>query len=123
MIRHHVQKSAADAKRYYAQADYYASQADLRSVFGGKAAERLGIAGAADKDQFDRLCDNLHPVTGQKLTARKNDERIVLIDLTFDGPKGAAVLEALAPPEERRRLREARIAAELETIAEMEPAM
>lgn len=120
MIRHHVQKSAADAKRYYAQADYYADGSVLRPEFGGKAAGLLGIDGPASMEQFDRLCDNCHPLTGRQLTPRTRDDRIVGIDLTFDGPKGAGVLEALAPPEERRRLTEARLKAEQETLAEIE---
>lgn len=125
MLRHHVQKSAAAAKRYYeaTAADYYSTGMDIRPVFGGKGAERLGIAGPADKKHFDRLCDNLHPITGEPLTQRQRQDRIVGIDYTLDGPKGAAVLEAFAPEEERRRLAEARRLSELETLAEMEERM
>lgn len=122
MIRHHVQKSAADAKRYYAAPDYYAEGHAHRNEFGGRGAERLGIAGPADKLAFERLCDNLHPVTGEQLTQRMNAERVVGIDFTFDGPKGFAVLEALASPEERGRLREALRQAGDETMREMEEA-
>src|SRR5204862_8239194 len=101
----HVQKSAADAKRYYATPDYYAEGAAHQNEFGGRAATLLGITGPAEKDAFERLCDNRHPLTGEQLTQRMKSERIVGIDFTFDGPKGFAVLEALASPEERRRLR------------------
>ncbi len=120
MIRHHVQKSASDAKRYYATPDYYAEGSAHQNEFGGKGAELLGIAGPAEKLAFDRLCDNLHPLTGEQLTQRMNAERIVGIDFTFDGPKGFAVLEALASPEERRQLREALRLAGDETMREME---
>lgn len=120
MIRHHVQKSASDAKRYYATPDYYAEGAGRQNEFGGKAANLLGISGPAEKLAFERLCDNLHPATGEQLTQRMNSERIVGIDFTFDGPKGFSVLEALAGPEERRRLREALRLAGDETMSEME---
>lgn len=118
MIRHHVQKSAADAKRYYARSDYYApGHAAPANELGGRAAELLGVAGPAEQLHFERLCDNLHPLTGQPLTARTREDRIVGVDLTFDTPKSVAVLEALTPDP---RIAEARREAALETMREIE---
>lgn len=45
MIRITQQTSAKDAKRYYAAADYYSEGQELIGSWGGKAAERLGLAG------------------------------------------------------------------------------
>ena len=64
-------RSDKAAKGYYSQGDYYASDRQkLSGVWDGQAAERLGLIGLVQKRAFDRLCGNLHPFTGQKLTAR-----------------------------------------------------
>lgn len=120
MIRHHVQKSAADAIRYYSYSDYLAEGTSLSSHLDGRAAERLGVAGSNAKEAFERLCHNLHPLTGEQLTERMRDDRIVGIDLTFDTPKWWAVLEALSP--DRERLAELRRRASDETMRELEAA-
>ena len=119
MIRHHVQKSAPDAKRYYQQPDYYAEGAVRTPALAGRAAERLGVEGSPESLHFERLVDNLHPITGQPLTARQRADRIVGIDLTFDGPKSLAILEALSGD---TALAEARRDAALETMQEIERA-
>src|SRR5262245_38817976 len=97
MIRKHVQKSAAAAVRYFKLADYLASGQVLRPELGGQAAERLGVGGSNTQQHFERLCYNLHPLTGEALTARTRDDRIVGVDVTFDPPKAWSVLEALSP--------------------------
>jgi conjugative relaxase-like TrwC/TraI family protein len=120
MLRYHVNRTAAGAKAYYGgNSDYRLEGQELEHGFGGNGAERLGLSGP-DKEAFERLCDNLHPQTGKTLTQRQKADRIVGVDFTFDGPKGFAVLEALASPEERERLREALHRSALETLQEME---
>jgi len=37
---------------------------------GGRASERMGPDRQVTKEAFDRLCDNLHPITGERLTLR-----------------------------------------------------
>jgi conjugative relaxase-like TrwC/TraI family protein len=120
MIRHHVQKSAADAVRYYQLADYLAEGQVLRPELGGRAAALLGVAGSNDKAHFERLCYNQHPLNGEPLTARTRSDRIVGIDLTFDVPKIWSVLEQLTP--NGSGLAEVRRRASLETMREMERA-
>ena len=119
MLRHHVQKVSDKAKRYYQAADYYAEGMDQRAALGGDAAKLLGVEGSLDKTHFERLCDNLHPVTDEKLTLRMKGERIVGIDLTFDGPKGYGVLTALTGDV---RLREALHLSAEETMEELQQA-
>ena len=85
-------KNSQDAKDYYAHLsrdDYFAKDApEHRPAYEGKTAELLGIRGMeATKESFYSLCDNRHPVTGEKLTARDKDDRRILTDMTFDVPK------------------------------------
>ena len=49
-----------------------------------------------DKLAFERLCDNLHPQTGEALTARTSSERTVGYDFTFSVPKSVSLLYALS---------------------------
>jgi conjugative relaxase-like TrwC/TraI family protein len=96
MIRISQQNSAAGAKRYYATADYYTEGQELVGAWGGKGATRLGLAGTVDKFSFERLCDNLHPQTGEPLTVRTRTERTVGYDFTFSVPKSVSLLYAMS---------------------------
>ena len=46
-------------------ADYYAEGQETVGQWGGKLAGVLGLSGTVTKEAFDRLCDNLHPRTGE----------------------------------------------------------
>src|SRR5580693_8378425 len=96
MIRIREQRSASDAKRYYATADYYSEGQELVGSWGGKGASRLGLAGTVDKAAFERLCDNLDPTTGRPLTVRTRSERTVGYDFTFSVPKSVSLLYAMS---------------------------
>jgi len=96
MIRISQQNSAAGAKRYYATADYYSEGQELVGSWGGKGADRLGLSGVVDKNSFERLCDNLHPQTGEPLTVRTRTERTVGYDFTFSVPKSVSLLYAMS---------------------------
>jgi conjugative relaxase-like TrwC/TraI family protein len=93
MLRFHQNTSAAEAKSYYTQADYYLEGGqETAGLWGGKAAVLLGLRGKVDKASFDRLCDNWHPLMGERLTARMKSDRTVGNDSTFDVPKSVSVL-------------------------------
>ncbi len=96
MIRITQQNSADGAKRYYATADYYSEGKEIIGSWGGKGASRLGLEGTVDKFSFERLCDNLHPKTGEQLTARTRSERTVGYDFTFSVPKSVSLLYAMS---------------------------
>jgi conjugative relaxase-like TrwC/TraI family protein len=99
MIRITQQNSAADAKRYYATADYYSQGQEIVGLWGGKGAALLGLDGTVDKFSFERLCDNLHPQTGEPLTVRTRTERRVGYDFTFSVPKSVSLLYAMSGDE------------------------
>ncbi len=119
MLRFHQSESASDAKRYYTQqADYYLdSGQETVGLWGGKAAALLGLSGTVDKPSFDRLCDNVHPLTGERLTARTRKDRTVGNDMTFDCPKSVSVLYELTNDD---RIRDAFRLSVQETMRELE---
>lgn len=88
MLRVIQTKSGAGAKSYYAQSDYLSEGQELVGRWGGKAATILGLSGTVDKQSFDRLCDNLDPRSGNRLTLRSKSERTVGYDFNFHAPKG-----------------------------------
>src|ERR1700692_2427972 len=96
MIRITQQNSAGDAKRYYATADYYSQGHEIVGRWGGKGAALLRLAVTVDKFSVVRLCDKLHPQTGEPLTVRTRAERTVGYDFTFSAPKSVSLLYALS---------------------------
>ena len=116
-------KDAKAAKDYFAHLsrdDYFAKDGpEQRPRYEGKTAELLGLAGMeATKESFYALCENRHPVTGEKLTARDKDDRRIMTDMTFDVSK-SVTLAALYD----KRVDGAVDDAIRETVAEVESAM
>ena len=101
MLRLHTATSAYAVKKYFEGADYYADEAVGRYI--GKLADEWGLTGPVDKASFDKLCDNIHPVTGKPLTPRTNDTRRVGEDMIFSLPKDVGAYIMLLPLEERER--------------------
>src|ERR1700677_3669803 len=97
MLRIHQIRSAAGAKSYYAQTDYYGQE--LVGNWGGRGAERMGLDGKVSLEAFNRLCDNLDPASGDKLTVRNKSNRTVGYDFNFNAPKGVSLLYALSGDE------------------------
>lgn len=93
MLRVVQSTSQAQARSYYT-ADYYSEGQELTGIWHGQAAKRLGLAGAVTQSQWDALCGNHHPSTGQKLTRRQNKERTVGYDFNFHVPKSVSLLYA-----------------------------
>ena len=124
MLRVYQSTSAGQAKQYYTDAlsrqDYYVDGQEDPGVWFGKGARFLGLGGAVTQTAFARLCDNLHPLTGEKLTPRTRDDRTVGYDVNFHAPKGISVLHALTGD---TRIREAMERAVQATMEEMEAAV
>jgi conjugative relaxase-like TrwC/TraI family protein len=96
LIRVNQCKNDKAAKGYYTKGDYYANdRQELPGVWGGKGAGLLGLDGLVEKRAFDRLCDNLHPVTGEKLTARTRADRTPGYDINFHACKSVSILYGL----------------------------
>lgn len=98
MLRIIENSNAGRAKSYYtapSMADYYSEGQELAGTWHGKAAARLGLAGTIDKADWDALCDNRQPRTGQTLTARNKANRRLGWDFNWHVPKSVSVLYGL----------------------------
>lgn len=132
MLRITPSASAAAAKAYFRDAlstgDYYLAQEGERvrdqevvGLWSGKAAERLGLSGEVNREAFERLCDNLHPLEDDRLTPKTKTDRRVGYDLTFSVPKSVSVLAELCGDALlRRSIIDAFRESVVETLLEME---
>jgi conjugative relaxase-like TrwC/TraI family protein len=110
MLAPKAQYNPVDAKKYFkehlAVGDYYAEGQTVPGQWIGKGAADLGLSGVTTTDEFVRLCDNLHPQTGERLTLRQKTTRIekgidgeerqaanrrVFYDFTFSPPKSVSI--------------------------------
>jgi len=98
MYRIYNSKSSSQAKNYYIKPAsleaYYSEGQEFTGFWGGKAAQKLGLDGRVGNEAFSRLCDNLHPETGEKLTVRMNENRTVGYDHNFNCPKSVSLVYA-----------------------------
>lgn len=80
----------------YSQGDYYLG-AQIEAIFGGKAADLLGLDTNAPitKKQFKTLLSGKHPETGAKLAQRLRSDRRPGTDLTFSVPKSVSLAWAI----------------------------
>ena len=88
--------NAMQAKDYFSreltQGDYYTGDQEIAGIWGGKAAQMLGLSGTVDQQAFNQLVDNINPETGERLTAHNKDNRRPGYDLTFNAPKSLSLL-------------------------------
>jgi conjugative relaxase-like TrwC/TraI family protein len=121
MLRITQNSSAAGAKSYYTEGlsreDYYSEGQEIAGVWGGKGAVRLGLSGQVTREAFEALCDNRHPGTAERLTARTKEGRTVGYDINFHCPKSVSALYALTRDE---RILDCFRSAVRETMEEME---
>ncbi len=120
MLRITETRSAAQAKSYYSTSDYYTEGQELPGRWRGQAAARLGLGETIDPADWDKLCDNRHPQTGESLTLRQKENRRVAYDMNFHVPKSYSVLFGLT---EDARLLDAFRESVRETMDEMESEM
>ena len=95
MLRIITSTSAAQAKKYHGEGltreGYYSEGQEMAGQWGGQAAKKLGLHGFVQKEAFMRLCDNLHPETGEKITPRTKENRRVGYDFNFHAPKSVTL--------------------------------
>src|SRR5580700_12003640 len=102
MLRINQQRSSHGAKSYFndgLEKDDYYTREEIIGRWGGKGADKLGLNGPVTKEAFHALCDNLNPVSGQKLTCRTKDNRSVAYDFTWNAPKSLSLLYSLTQDE------------------------
>ncbi len=134
MLSPKTQLNLRNAKEYFREhlcvGDYYSQGQQVRGEWFGQGAEKLGLKGAVTEQEFLRLCEGLHPQTGERLTLRRNTvrrengqtvaNRRVFYDFTISPPKGVSVVGLLQDDRisalHDRAVRSAM--AELETFAE-----
>jgi conjugative relaxase-like TrwC/TraI family protein len=133
MLRITMNKSAGGAKKYYceqyykegqsAQLEYYSEDHHAIGRWGGKGAKMLGMSGDIAKPDFARMCDNITPFTGKKLTARTDADRTVGYDFTFNASKSVSLAYALGNDLDKKALLDAFQQSVRETMAEVESGM
>jgi conjugative relaxase-like TrwC/TraI family protein len=96
MLRIHPIGNAQQAKSYYTASDYFL---DTPGVWIGKGAELLGLKGRCEQNDFNNLCDNKHPATGEKLTVLMRDRRRTGWDFNFNATKSVSIARELAGDE------------------------
>jgi conjugative relaxase-like TrwC/TraI family protein len=127
----------SQAKEYYreeysnAEVNYYNENETIRGAWSGILAEEIGLQGAIDQEQFDRLVDGRDPHTGEQLIRHvgehtvtnkygevmKNKSHRAGYDATFSAPKSVS-LAALVGND--GRVREAHRAAVNKALVELE---
>ncbi|WP_161967473.1 MobF family relaxase [Fimbriiglobus ruber] len=120
MLRINAIPNSASAKKYYSVADYMIEGQEQTAHWHGKGAALLGLEGTVAKEDFERLCDNLHPKSGLQLTAKHLENRRVGYDLTFSVSKSISILYALGQDD---RLPNEFRGAVADTMAEIEREM
>ncbi len=94
--------AAGTVQGYYQEGgrDYYLDARNPPGIWGGKLTREFGLSGEVQKEQFDRLADGYHPITGEDLVLRRNDDRRSANDITISAPKPLSLLY-LATKDER----------------------
>ena len=102
MFRIPPASSSTEAADYYvhlADADnavgYYVDGQEMPGHWRGGAAARLGLNGGVKREEFQQLCQNINPATGERLTARNRANRRVGWDMNFHCPKTVSVVREL----------------------------
>ena len=113
--------ASRNAKEYFKESlskeDYYSEGQEIRGEWQGISAEKLGLSGPANQEEFAALCENRKPRTDERLTQRNRDNRIVGYDFNFHCPKSVSVVYEFTQDE---RILEAFKSAVNQTMREME---
>jgi conjugative relaxase-like TrwC/TraI family protein len=113
MVTAKTQYNLKNAREYFEEhlcfGDYYDEGQRVSGEWIGEGAARLGLSGKVRADDFLRLCENQHPVTGEKLTQRQNTTRTdgdktsanrrIFYDFTFSPPKSVSLVGFLGNDE------------------------
>ncbi len=110
MLSPKSQLSLRNAREYFREhlcvGDYYAEGQRVTGDWFGEGAAKLGLKGKVTETEFLRLCDGLHPKTGERLTQRMNSirrsaeggrvaNRRVFYDFAISPPKSVSIVALL----------------------------
>lgn len=110
MLSPKSQLSLRNAREYFREhlcvGDYYAEGQKVTGEWFGEGAEKLDLKGKVTEAEFLRLCDSLHPHTGERLTQRMNSirrdleggkvaNRRVFYDFAISPPKSVSIVALL----------------------------
>jgi conjugative relaxase-like TrwC/TraI family protein len=96
----------ADAGRYYVedQLGYYLDRGEPSGVWRGRGAERLGLRGVVDEDDFLGSMAGQDPSTGRLLGTPHTEKTVRGFDVTCSAPKSVSVLFAVGGPAVRQQV-------------------
>ena len=99
--------------------DYYTQGETQHGQWIGIGAERLGLkpGDVVTREEFLRLCDNQHPLTGERLTPQHFRDRRIYFDFVCSPPKSVSIL---AVTMNDRRIIEAHKEASMIALHELE---
>jgi conjugative relaxase-like TrwC/TraI family protein len=120
MLRIIESTSVGRAMSYFSMADYLSEGQELVGQWRGEGAKRLGLLGEIKKTDWDALCNNRNPASGNKLTLRHKENRRVGYDFNFHVPKSVSLLYSLTKDE---RILDALRESVNETMRDMESEM
>jgi conjugative relaxase-like TrwC/TraI family protein len=122
VLAHQTQRNLFNARGYFREhlqaGDYYSAGQRITGQWFGAGAQRLGLSGNAQEEEFLRLCDNQHPQSGEKLTVRlMKANRRIFEDFVFSPPKSVSIVALVLRDE---RVVTAQQAAVTEAVNELE---
>jgi conjugative relaxase-like TrwC/TraI family protein len=92
------QKNRQAAENYFdehlSHNDYYSQGQTQHGEWIGLGVERLGLTqgGVVTRDAFLKLCDNEHPLSGERLTPQNSKDRRIYFDFVCSPPKSVSIL-------------------------------
>jgi conjugative relaxase-like TrwC/TraI family protein len=106
MLTPKPQLNLHNAREYFREhlcvEDYYSEGQVVSGEWLGLGAEKLALRGRVAEKEFLALCDGLPPTTGERLTLRKNSNRLdgdkvvanrrIFYDFTISPPKSVSVV-------------------------------
>jgi hypothetical protein len=67
MLLSYVRRSGTELLAYH-EDDLTGVANPMAGTWFGNGSRRLALSGAVARPEFQRLCNNLHPLTGQRIT-------------------------------------------------------
>jgi conjugative relaxase-like TrwC/TraI family protein len=99
MLRIIQSSNSISVKRYFDEGlsknDYYTEGQETNGVWFGKGAEKLGLSGLVEKQDFESVIDNLDPKTGKPISMKHIENRRVGYDFNFHVPKSVSIVQAI----------------------------